>query len=137
VKVISDEVYEKLTQTYGIQVKTIDCLASVHKSACRNANIVVMPTVHVYIDQPKVNPYTRKVYRTPKVWDTKNPNDIKALERFVSKIYPNLIQRVDVDEDEGVEGAAGLHQVLTHSPNHLLTHLTTYSLTQPPTHSLI
>lgn len=111
VKVISDEVHEKLTQTYGIQVKTIDCLASVHKSACRNANIVVMPTVHVYIDQPKVNPYTKKVYRTPKVWDTKNPNDIKALEKFVSKIYPNLIQRVDVDEDEGVEGASGLQKL--------------------------
>ena len=100
VKLICDEIDEKMTQPYGIQVKTVDCLASAHKTACRNANIAVMPTVHIYADQPKLNPYTKKIYRTPKIWDTRNPNDIKALEKFVSKMYPNLIQRIDIDEDD-------------------------------------
>ena len=110
VKVICDEINEKVTQPYGIQVKTVDCLASAHKTACRNANIAVMPTVHIYADQPKINPYTKKVYRTPKIWDTRNPNDIKALEKFISKTYPNLIQRIDVDEDDS-DATSGLQQL--------------------------
>jgi hypothetical protein len=80
---------EKVEQ-YGIKLGAIDC--SIHKKECKSVTLMTIPSIQLYVDEPVVNPYTKKDYRNGIFFDARTgPNDLKELERFINKNYPNKI----------------------------------------------
>ena len=80
---------EKIEQ-YGIELGAIDC--SVFKKECKSVTLTTIPSIQLYIDDPVINPYTKKDYRNGIFFDARSgPNDLKELERFINRNYPNNV----------------------------------------------
>ena len=82
-------------ESYGIKLGAIDC--AVYKKECKSVSLMTMPSVQLYVDEPVPNPYTKKNYRNGIFFDTRTgPTDLKELERFINRNYPNkIITNVD------------------------------------------
>lgn len=81
---------------FGINVGVVDCKDKLHKKQCKTNSFTQLPSLDLYTDSSKINPYTHKQYRASSKFDG-SINDMKRIERFVSKSYPTHINRLEDD----------------------------------------
>jgi hypothetical protein len=81
---------------FGINVGVVDCKDNLHKNQCKKNSFVQLPSLDLYTDTSKINPYTHKQYRSSNKFDG-SINDMKKIERFVSKSYPTHVNRLEDD----------------------------------------
>ena len=83
---------EKLSEKnrdYGISTVRVDCSKGTNKKVCSAARGV--PSFVLYLDEPKINPYTRKLFREGVNLDVTSL-DARGIERVIAKAYPSLVQ---------------------------------------------
>ena len=110
------ETIHSKVQQYNVQLGAIDCSQKEHKKTCQ-AFGSQLPSLQLFVDTPKVNPYTKKLYRTPVAHQAKDGSvDLAAIERFVSKSFPNNVQKVvDMDSFTSAKATATKPSVLLFS----------------------
>ena len=65
---LMENMKEKL-DAYGIKLGTVNC--SINKKECKSLNLMFMPSIQLYVDDPQPNPYTKKNYRSGIFYDSK------------------------------------------------------------------
>jgi hypothetical protein len=78
--------------TYNVRLGTVDCSAKEHKKSCQALGPQV-PSLQFYTEGPALNPYTKKNYRKSVPYAA-GSLDLPGLERFISKNFPNKVEKV-------------------------------------------
>ena len=90
---ILDQLDERLG-AYGIHIGKMNCSVKLNKKACSAVMMRGVPSFVFYVDAPKPNPYTRKLFREGIVLELQNGVDARSVERFVGKAFPDEVTRV-------------------------------------------
>lgn len=91
-----DVVKSKLNP-FGICVGDLDCTAKSNQKLCQSMGIRGFPTTRLFVDEPKINPYTNKKFRNPASFE--GNLDMRNLEKFISESLPSQVEVVKTQEE--------------------------------------
>lgn len=117
---ILEQLQEKIV-AYGIRIGRCNCADKVNKKLCTGFRI--LPSFQLFVEEPKVNPYTRKKFRNGIMFEA-NALDVRSLEKFVAKNYPTKVHKADslAQFDEAVNSVSG-HSLVLFSEKSTITML--------------
>ena len=90
---ILDQLDERLG-AYGILIGKMNCFDKSNKKTCSAVMTRGVPSFVLYVDAPKPNPYTRKLFREGAVFELKNGVDARSIDKFVWENLPDNVIRV-------------------------------------------
>lgn len=91
-------------ESHGICVGFLDCKVSKSNAkVCQQARIQTIPAAALYVDVPKMNPYTKKNFREPVVMT--EAFEERSIEKFVGKTLPHNIKVLKTLETAGVSSS--------------------------------
>jgi len=80
-------------ESYGLKTGSVNCAKDApNKKICLGAALRAVPTFHLYMGEPSVNPYTKKKNRPPVVFS--GANSVRSLESFIGKQYRPFLPHV-------------------------------------------
>ena len=91
---IFSELGDKL-DSFGIRSGYVDCSnEGGNRKICLGASLKAVPSFHLFLETPTLNPYTKKLLRSPVV-HLGRTNTIKSIETFISKSFSPFITHID------------------------------------------